>query len=632
MKKKALKLLALVLAVSMAFPLFGCTPTAPVAEQPTTAPVAETAAPAPAPEPEPTAAPASGLISELPRNETLYFAGLQWKTVKSWSPYNPDPNNSLVISQAASSRIPMYETLYMYNMLDGKLYPLLADGAFAWNPDRTQLTVKIKPVAKWNDGTPVTANDVAYTFATHVKYASNTGNEYMEYIDKIEAVDNSTAVLYAKLNDSGKAVNPLMLEEYVAKVLVTQKAYFEGVEAKVNNDADAFKIALCDDTVTSGPYKLLYSDDQKVVLVRDDNYWGQDASMWGKLPVPKYLAHTIFTDNKAADAAFAAGEADVSQGFVANIQDLWLKQGLPISTYMDEAPYGVCASIPTAWYNMKSPGLDNVAVRKAIAMAVDYDAIIANAMANQSPTFSQTPRSMMIPTEGEQSLLDHDKLKPLQWAGNDIEGAKKLLDDAGIVDTNGDGYRDIDGKNLEYKACCPFGWSDWQIAIEIVAAAGQNIGINITTEFPEADVFLPTVFTTGQTEYDIFMMWNDGAGPIQPWARIRKFISSEFLSAATNATGNFGGYVNPEADAIIKQIPSVTDPAKLKELYTKINEIYLTDVPSFGLMYRPELFHAVNETVWTAFPEQGDGKNVPPLVMINGYGIGGLYNLELVNP
>ena len=60
----------------------------------------------------------------------------------------------------------MYETLYMYNMLDGKLYPLLADGAFAWNADRTQMTVKIKPVAKWNDGTPVTANDVAYTFAT----------------------------------------------------------------------------------------------------------------------------------------------------------------------------------------------------------------------------------------------------------------------------------------------------------------------------------------------------------------------------------------------------------------------------------------------------------------------------------
>ena len=81
---------------------------------------------------------------------------------------------------------------------------------------------------------------------------------------------------------------------------------------------------------------------------------------------------------------------------------------------------------------MNSYGLDQVAVRKAIAMAVDYDTIIANAMTNQSPTFAQVPRSVMNPTAGEQALYDHDAVKDLQWVGNDIEGAKKLLDDAGI--------------------------------------------------------------------------------------------------------------------------------------------------------------------------------------------------------
>ncbi len=629
MKKKAWKLLALVLAVSMAFPLFGCTPTAPVAEQPTAAPVAEPTA-APEPEPEPTAAPVSGLISELPRNETLYFGGLQWGPVKSWSPYNPDQNNSMAVVQNASSRITTYETLYMYNMLDGKMYPLLADGDYAWNDDLTQMTVKINAAAKWSDGTPVTAEDVAYTYATHVKYASNMGNEYKDFIEKIEATDPSTVVIYAKLNADGKPVNPLMLVEYIGKVYVSQKAYYEKVEATAAGDADAFKNALCDDFVGSGPYKLMYSDDQKVVLVRDDNYWG--AAVWGKAPVPKYLAHVIYADNNAMMVAFAAGEIDVCQGFIANVQDLWLKQNLPISTYMEEAPYGVCATIPTAWYNMKSFGLDNVAVRKAIAMAVDYEAIIANAMTNQSPTFTAVPRSMMIPTDGEQALLDHDKLKPLQWAGNDIEGAKALLDKAGVVDKDGDGWREIDGKNLEYNACCPNGWTDWQAAMEILAAAGQKIGINITTNFPEAEVFLPTVYNTAQTDYDIFMMWNDAAGPTQPWQRVRKFMSSEFTKLETNGIGNYGGYVNEEADAIIKQLPTVTDPAQMKELYTKINEIYLTDVPSFGLMYRPDMFHAVNESVWTSFPEAGDGLNVPPLVMINGYGVAGLYNLELVNP
>jgi peptide/nickel transport system substrate-binding protein len=55
-----------------------------------------------------------------------------------------------------------------------------------------------------------------------------------------------------------------------------------------------------EDFVASGPYTKFYTDDQKVVFIRDDNYWGQDASMWGKLPVPKYLAHTIYATTTRA--------------------------------------------------------------------------------------------------------------------------------------------------------------------------------------------------------------------------------------------------------------------------------------------------------------------------------------------
>lgn len=119
-------------------------------------------------------------------------------------------------------------------------------------------------------------------------------------------------------------------------------------------------------------------------------------------------------------------------------------------------------------------GLDNVAVRKAIAMAVDYPTIIANAMTNQSATFDQVPRSLMNPTAGEQATYDQTAVADLQWAGNDIEGATKLLDEAGITDTDGDGWRELDGQKLSYVATCPNGWSDWQAAIEIVAAARQE--------------------------------------------------------------------------------------------------------------------------------------------------------------
>ncbi len=439
------------------------------------------------------------------------------------------------------------------------------------------------------------------------------------------------------MDADGKAVNPLQVQAYVSTNYVIQKAWTDTLVARVNGDPTALLADPAEDVVYSGPYHKFFTDDTKVVYVRDDNYWGQDASMWGKLPAPKYLAHTIFKDNAAGSVALAQGEVDVSQQFNSNIQVLWENYALPVSTYLPEAPYGIGASLPTAFYNLKSPGLDNVAVRKAIAMAVDYPTIIANAMTNQSATFDQVPRSLMNPTAGEQATFDHAAVADLQWAGNDIEGANKLLDDAGIVDTNADGIRDIDGKNLSYIATCPNGWSDWQAAIEIVAAAGKKIGIEITTNYPEWGVY-QTVVTKSDAPlpegYDIFMMWSDGAGPTQPWGRIRKLLSSEFIGMASNWNGNWGQYSNPTADELINAIPAETDPAKVTQIYTDLVKLYLTDVPSFTLMYRPQSFHAVNETVWTNFPHQDDGTNppVPPLDLTDGWSVAGLYNLTLVNP
>jgi peptide/nickel transport system substrate-binding protein len=442
-------------------------------------------------------------------------------------------------------------------------------------------------------------------------------------------------VVKAKLNDEGQAVNPLLVAAYLSSNYVIQKAWTETLEERVGGDATALLADPAEDVVYSGPYTKYFADDTKVVMIRDDNYWGQDASMWGKLPAPKYLAHTIFKDNAAGTTALQAGEVDVSQQFNSNVQDLWLKDNLPISTYLPEAPYGIGASLPTAFFNLESPGLDQVAVRKAIAMAVDYDTIVANAMTNQSATFDQVPRSLMNPTEGEQALYDQAAVADLQWAGKDVEGAKALLDEAGIVDSDGDGWREFNGEKLSYVATCPNGWSDWQAAIEVVAAAGKEIGIDITTNYPEWSVY-QTVVTKSDAPlpegYDIFMMWSDGAGPTQPWGRIRKLLSSEFIGMSSNWNGNWGQYSNPEADALIQAIPAETDEAKLKEMYTELVKIYLTEVPSFTLMYRPQSFHTVNESVWTNFPHEGDGTNppVPPLDLMDGWSIAGLYNLELV--
>jgi len=556
-----------------------------------------------------------------PRNETLYFNGQQWGTINDWNPLSSNSNNAMAITQQDNARVIVYETLFMYNMLDGKLYGLLGKD-YSWNDGQTELTITLNPDAKWSDQTPVTAQDVAYTFDCHKKYATAQGSDYSNYIDSVVAKDDHTVIFKAKLDDKGLPVNPLKVVEYVPKIYVMQKAYLQKVEQRNGNDADKIKQDRMDDFVASGPYKSYYNDDQKVVFVRDDNYWGK--ALWGKLPAPKYITHVIYENNAAGDTAFKSGEVDVSQQFITNVQKLWEEDGLPISTYIDEAPYGVCATMPTAFFNVEKPGLDRKEVRKAIAMAVDYDQIIASAMSNQSPSFKDVPRSIMNPTSGEQALVNQDALKDYQFTGNDVEGAKALLDKAGIVDKDGDGIREIDGKNLNFKAECPDGWTDWNASLEIVAAAGSKIGIGIETYFPDANTFYDDMTTR---KFDI-CMWNPPAASVaNPWGRAMAFMSTDYAGLKVNWTGNYGGYINEDANNLLKKIPLETNKDTLKEYYTELSRIYLDEVPSFSLMYRPMLFHAVNESVWTGFPQLDDGDNIPPTDCTDGYGIAALYNL-----
>ena len=639
MRNKFLVIASLLVIFSMLFSACApaAAPAAPAAAEETAAADAPAEEAAATEEAAPAEEAADADPNSLPRNETVYYNGLQWGSVVGWNPYSTSNNNGMVLAVQDSARVTMFETPYVFNMLDGKVYPLLADGDYAWNDARTEITFKIKPAAMWSDGTPVTAEDIAYTWATHVKYSTPAGTANAAYIEDIVATDAQTVVVKAKLNEEGAAANPLLVAAYLSTYYVIQKAWTETLEERAAGDSVALLADPAEDVVYSGPYHKYFTDDSKVVLVRNDGYWGQDASMWGKLPPPTYLAHTIFKDNAAGTTALQAGEVDVSQQFNSNVQDLWLNDNLPISTYLPEAPYGIGATLPTAWFNLEAPGLDQVAVRKAIAIAVDYPTIIANAMTNQSATFDQVPRSLMNPTDGEQAMFDHEAVADLQWVGNDIEGAKALLDEAGIVDSDGDGWREYNGEKLSYTATCPNGWSDWQAAIEVVAAAGKEIGIDITTNFPEWAVY-QTVVTKSDAPlpagYEIFMMGSTGAGPTQPWGRIRNFMSSEFIGMPSNWNGNYGRYSNPEADALIQTIPSETDPEALKEMYTELVKVYLTDVPSFTLMYRPQVFHTVNESVWTNYPHQGDGTNppVPPMLLTDGWGIAGLYNISLTNP
>ena len=194
--------------------------------------------------PEPTAEPVVEDPTTLPREETLYFNGQQWGAVVGWNPYSTSNNNALAVGQGDNARVVMFETPYLYNMLDGKQYPLLADGDYVWNDAQTEITFKLNAAAKWSDGTPVTADDVAYTWDTNVKYETGVGSSNVDYIESITAVDPQTVLVKAKLDDAGKTVNPLVVAAYLSSNYVIQKAWTQKLEER-SADATALKSRSC---------------------------------------------------------------------------------------------------------------------------------------------------------------------------------------------------------------------------------------------------------------------------------------------------------------------------------------------------------------------------------------------------
>src|SRR5579859_6506790 len=92
-----------------------------------------------------TGAPAGAQSSELPRNQTLYIAGLQWQTPVNFNPLNNNPD-----WPASSQRNLLFETLFAYNQVTGNLDPILGK-SLKW-ADKTTLDITLQDGTMWQDG------------------------------------------------------------------------------------------------------------------------------------------------------------------------------------------------------------------------------------------------------------------------------------------------------------------------------------------------------------------------------------------------------------------------------------------------------------------------------------------------
>jgi peptide/nickel transport system substrate-binding protein len=538
---------------------------------------------------------------ELPRKDTLYIGGFQWGPPTS---YNPVGSGNAWPANGNLEYI--YETLFGYNLLTGALDPILASKLE--QPDATTMKVTLQPGTRWQDGKALTSKDVVYSFEM-AKRQNVSYTAFWDYVTSMTA--NNATTVTIKLNP--KKLNPDLVKQNLANVAILPASIWAGLEKSEKSLLQYANMK----PVGSGPYKLQSANNERVVLVRNDTYWGKKA--YGT-PAPKYVVHPIFKSNDAGNLALEQGQLDISQQFAPEIWKMWQDKKLPVPTWSKSEPYHVPGSIPLVFINVNKKGLDNPLVRKAIAYSINYGLIAKTAMSSYSIPANS---SLVIPDGGEKKFYNAEQVKTLGWNYNP-EKAVDILENQLKAKKGGDGiYVLPDGTRLgPWKVQCPFGWSDWNQTLEIVASGAKALGIDIKTDFPEFPVANSNM---ANGTFDLGMWYVAGVGPASPWQRFRDVMDGRDVPAVgQTAFWAYNRYNNPKVGELLDKAAAADDAGK-KAIYSELDKIFMTDIPAIPMMYRPLEFFQFNETNWTGFPTEANPK-APP--MFQGAGIRVLFNIK----
>jgi len=543
-------------------------------------------------------------VTKATRNNTLYINGWQWGAPTNFNPFNATPAWPVRNSEY------LYETLFGYNLITGKLDPILGE-KYQWK-DNLTLVVTLHKGTKWQDGKPLTANDVKYTFDLGKKYSLYYSSVW-DYITSVKVINPQTIEI--KLNQSKPYKK--VVESYLGSIYIAPQHIWSNLEKK-----NALTTAVNLKPVGSGPYKLLSFNQNQIVLERDDNYWG--IKYFGK-PAPVRIVHPIFKSNDAGNLAFEKGQIDLSQQFCPQIWKMWEDKKLKVGTWYRNAPYYIPATIPSLWINIHKKPLDNPLVRRALAYAINYEKIAETAMSRYSPPAQS---SLIIPIGvPEKKYFDKADVEKYGWK-YDPKKAIEILEKQLKAKKGSDGiYVLPDGTRLgPFTVECPYGWTDWMTALEIVAESARKVGIDIRTNYPEAPVFDEHRFSGN---FDLLMYTPAPSyGPAYPWQRFRDVMEYRGVpEMGQTAYWNYNRYKNEEAAKLLDKAAVTTDEKELAKIYKQLNIIFMKDIPIIPLMYRPWDFYQYNEKYWTGFPNE---KNPVAPPHFNGAGVKVLYKIKPV--
>jgi peptide/nickel transport system substrate-binding protein len=533
--------------------------------------------------------------------DTLFIAGFQWGNPTTFNVMSP------TAAWPASGNVlqAIFESLLRWNILTGEVMPGLAK---SYKVDGTTITLVMQDGITFSDGSPCTAKDAAYTFNTGKANKGLAIAAFFEAADSIEATDDKTLVV--KVNATSKNVGQVL------RLLTENYVQSQAVLSKIATDKLATEIIAT--PIGTGPFTLGVADQTQVVLKRNDNYWGK--SFYGGLPVMAQIIHPIFKGNEDANLKFANGELDICQTFQSQIWKTW-EAGKPTGTYLKDKPYYIPGSMPMLVFNCSKPGLDNVAVRKAIASCIDYAAISETAMSGYSGTVQP---SLILPTGAEGKFFNQADATANGWKF-DAKGAEKILTDAGAT-KGADGIYSINGTRLgPWKLITPTGWTDWNASCDIIAKSCKAIGIDVATNFPQQAECTQSI--QGGT-FDLGHWYVSGVNPASPWGRFDDVMSQAKLKPiGTPAFANYGRWKNADVDALLSAASQATDDAGKKAAYDKLDALYRKNIPMCPTMYRPDEFYEYSAVNFYNFPD-ANNTYAPP--MFRGAGNTWLYKLKKV--
>ena len=296
------------------------------------------------------------------------------------------------------------------------------------------------------------------------------------------------------------------------------------------------------------------------MLRRNDNYWGRK-------PKLKKIVFRVITNDKAAVQALRAGDIDyvhrpLPEQFNELCQDDTFTSRFKCLSYWNPG-------VGYFWigWNEDRPFFSDRRVRLAMTCLVDRQTICSQLLKIPEARVPTGPFYIYGPQ-------NDPNIKPWPY---DPERAKQLLDEAGWIDTDGDGVRDKDGVPFRFKYMIVSGLDIHEQIAKLLKDEAAKVGIDVILDPYEGTVFFGRVH---DRNFDaVSMAWGGGlAGdPYQTWH------SSQIGSGGSN----YVGFKNAKADALIEQARQTLDRDKRNELYHQFHRILHEEQPYTFVYTRP---------------------------------------------